>query len=327
VRRIDFSLVVILAASVPGCTLSSGGPGNDTPGSESVSEIALADTSGAVAIGEGGNGRFDGARATACQTLPDALTAGACSGGALSIAYDGCQFKLPNNTFLSGVWKGEQDFSFLLNASSTCPSASIAGKPLSSLQQANGMMTRTFASGTTRVANGVTVTVDTTTWGGWDSKVPLPASMGTLSLWLSTASRGVNILGMHHVATAGGVTLWDHTVNTPTALNATGASATVVSGTVQVQHNKIQATFQTDVQGLTFDVVACGCFPTSGTLVTTCVNDATGAGVTTCKAYGTETLTINPPGAGQACATSFTVTAEGGKTTGTAGTHAFSHCW
>lgn len=215
-----------------------------------------------------------------------------CAGNAVTFNYANCSFGAN-----AATWAGSQTLSF--SGTATCNTNTLP------LTGAGAVLTRTFGSGTTRTsAGGVVVNLDSSTPSGFSSSVS-----GGFTINGTAGGHNVVINGLHMVASVGGVTRWDHTVNTdpanPLSVTFSGGSRTFNSGIVVVQHNLAKYVANASISNV---VVAAGsCFPSSGSVTTTFV-----AG----SKSGTETLKFNG-------GTSATLTNPDGSTASVTLTHCF----
>ncbi len=189
----------------------------------------------------------------------------ACSASADTIAWNGCTIDNSAAT-MTGGWT--ETFSGTSAGSCTVPVVSgetVVRTTTGSVLTGGGII-------------GGSITTDTSGGTAYDGTV-LP-STGT-SVVNSSGTRTITINGTHKVAkTAGGVTLFEHYVRTPTPLTVTGTRAggnrTITGGTITVYHNlaKYQA-------ALTFSAVTWGsstcCYPTSGSITGTLSGKLTGS--------------------------------------------------
>jgi len=274
----------------------SAGPASEPPttGKESASEIALSGVSGSVADSEGVSSElalntsarppwslaraldFGTSKAwaapVACPMLSNA-TLGQCMGGKLTLSLESCQYERLDKSFAKAVWSGSK----VLDFGASCPARIL---DITS-------MTRTVGDNTTRTAaDGVVLSIDTTTPSGYDSVIS-PQPSGGAAITRSTGSRAIDIKGIHYVArksASATARLWDHTLSTSTPIQVTleKDGTRRVSGTVVVQHNLLKYTAHAELSDVVFDFAKCGCLPVSGTVTTTLSGSVT----------GTETLDI-----------------------------------
>jgi hypothetical protein len=282
-------LILVLAL---GCAAKSQNPastssvsGMSVTGKESASEVALSSVSGSLADSEGVStelargpnpsrlGAF--ARAlglsasdafaapVACPVLGTSTLA-SCANGKLTLTLNSCQYERLNKSFAKPVWTGSKDLDF----GATCP------KRLADIT----MVTRTVGDNTTRTgADGVVLSIDTSTPSGYDSQISPQPSGGT-AISRSTASRAIDIMGVHYIAQKGTTKLWDHTLSTasPLAITLEKDGSRSVSGTVVLQHNLAKYTAKAELSNVVFDFAKCGCLPVSGTITTTLSGSRTG---------------------------------------------------
>jgi len=95
-------------------------------------------------------------------------------------------------------------------------------------------------------------------------------SGGSVLTITGAASRSLSISGVHRrvVQAAGTFGFW-HTIYTssPVLMTVNAGTSTLASGTVVVQHNRVEKTATTDLSGVTFSSTCC--YPTQGTVTTT----------------------------------------------------------
>jgi hypothetical protein len=125
----------------------------------------------------------------------------------------------------------------------------------------------------TSTANSLVVTVDTSKPSGYNSAIATDTSgaVTTCGVGGCSAARTITIGGTHILATIDTLSYWDHTVTTdpsnPLVVTGNGATRTLVSGVVVVQHNKVGFTTTSTFNGpLTYEIGCC--FPTSGSVTT-----------------------------------------------------------
>lgn len=187
-----------------------------------------------------------------------------CSSSADTIAWNGCTVDSAAAT-MTGGWT--ETFSGTSAGSCTVPVVSgetVVRTTTSSVLSGGG-------------AYGGSITTDTSGGTTYDGTV-LP-STGT-SVVNSSGTRTITIHGTHKVGkTTGGVTIFEHYLNTPTPLTVTGTRAggnrTIASGTVKVFHNLAKYQASLSFSGVTWGSSSC-CYPTSGSITGTLSGTQTG---------------------------------------------------
>ena len=214
-----------------------------------------------------------------CPALPEALAL--CPAAVRSLVLPerhfawtpiSCTITYRGGTTASVTWSGVFDIAY----NSSCTGSSLA----LSAQPANCVVTRsTNSTGVTRSVKRASGALHVVTIGtdsepsGWDSTVTTSSSGTTITAESANfASRQIAINGTHLVSTLDGTTNWNHTVSTdstaPLTFTGTGASKSMSSGTIIIQHNLAKMTSRTTVAtALAYTNVNC-CFPTSGSLST-----------------------------------------------------------
>lgn len=202
-----------------------------------------------------------------CSTTPQSY---AYAPGSCTISYD-------NGKSATTSWSGEWTY----NYGTDCTGGSFLPKN----QPQGCVVTRTSPStGITRSLTGpdqnaYSVTHNTNGEGtGWDTGVAVNNSGVALTCTNSDCTeQTLMINGSHFTAKLNSSTLWDHTINTNTALTMTINSdgSHTVNGTVTVQHNIAKMLSTTIFNNVNYGGSGQDCcFPTSGSVTTTYTSGA-----------------------------------------------------
>lgn len=213
--------------------------------------------------------------ATSCSTAAALQGNGTCSSGAMTVTLGGC-------TGLVGTWNGTLTATF--NPTSVCGTVSSSG--ITGGTASGNTITFTSPGGITlTTASNYSVETDSNSSGYSASE------SGGIQITCGASgcgsNRSINILGIHRKLNGpAGALLFDHTLNTPTALTVTGtgSSKQIIAGTIQLQHNLLRFTASAQItQALTFSSGCCT--PTGGQVITT---------FTSGTKSGSETMTFGP---------------------------------
>lgn len=198
--------------------------------------------------------------ASVCPTYASTGSACTVSGSTMKLSYGtGCSFSGSEAT-----WEGEQDLSINSGtpACGTFPSRDFGGG-------GSGILTRTFTSGTERIAaSGRVVQIDSL--GSDAEAISGPPSGGMQATFSNSSTRTqIAIPGVNLIATtAAGTALFNHSISTSLSGGSpiTLSGATVTGGTVITLHNLLKIQASSTFSNVTFSAGCC--MPTSGTITT-----------------------------------------------------------
>ena len=189
---------------------------------------------------------------------------GSCSSSADALTWGGCTIDGGAAT-MTGGWNE----TFSGTGAGTCTVPIVNGETV----------TRTTTSSVLSGGGAYGGSIITDTNGGTTYDGTVLPSTGT-TVVSSGATRTITINGTHKLGkTAGGVTVFEHYLRTPTPLTVTGTRAggnrAITGGTITVYHNLAKYQASLTFSGVTWGSSSC-CYPTSGTLTGTLSGSLTG---------------------------------------------------